>query len=240
MKSSRDLGLGIGDSGVSRRAMLKASGALVVSFALVPTDVFGQAVATLVGNPPKELDGWLSIAADGTVTALTGKCEMGHGLYTAQTQLVAEELGVPMDRITLIQCVTGTTPDQGVTSGAQSHPQNFNHANLALAAATARETLVQMASKQWGVPADRLTPGNGVVRHQERTISYGELIGGKKFNIALNPNAKRKAPREWTILGNPIKRLDMATLVLVHGGWDGAWACRPAADRRRHGCEHGE
>ena len=185
----------------------------MVSFALTPSDVFGQAVATLVGNPPKELDGWLSIAADGTVTALTGKCEMGHGLYTAQTQLVAEELGVPMDRIKLIQCVTGTTPDQGVTSGAQSHPQNFNHANLALAAATARETLVQMASKQWGVPADRLTPGNGVVRHQERTISYGELIGGRKFNIALNPNAKRKAPREWTILGNPIKRLDMPEMV---------------------------
>ena len=198
---------------VSRRAMLKAGGSLVVSFALTPSDVFGQAVATLVGNPPKELDGWLSIAADGTVTALTGKCEMGHGLHTAQTQLVAEELGVPIDRITLIQCVTGTTPDQGVTSGAQSHPQNFNHANLALAAATARETLVQMASKQWGVPADRLTPGNGVVRHQERTISYGELIGGRKFNIALNPNAKRKAPREWTILGNPIKRLDMPEMV---------------------------
>ena len=198
---------------VSRRAMLKAGGSLVVSFALTPSDVFGQAVATLVGNPPKELDGWLSIAADGTVTALTGKCEMGHGLYTAQTQLVAEELGVPMDRIKLIQCVTGTTPDQGVTSGAQSHPQNFNHANLALAAATARETLVQMASKQWGVPADRLTPGNGVVRHQERTISYGELIGGRKFNIALNPDAKRKAPREWTILGNPIKRLDMPEMV---------------------------
>ena len=198
---------------VSRRAMLKAGGSLVVSFALTPSDVFGQAVASLVGNPPKELDGWLSIAADGTVTALTGKCEMGHGLYTAQTQLVAEELGVPMDRIKLIQCVTGTTPDQGVTSGAQSHPQNFNHANLALAAATARETLVQMASKQWGVPADRLTPGNGVVRHQERTISYGELIGGRKFNIALNPNAKRKAPREWTILGNPIKRLDMPEMV---------------------------
>ena len=200
-------------NGVSRRAVLKAGGALVVSFALSPSDVFGQAVATLVGSPPKELDGWLSIASDGTVTAFTGKCEMGQGLYTAQTQLVAEELGVTMDRVKLIQCITGTTPDQGVTSGAQSHPQNFNHANLALAAATARETLVQMASKQWGIPAERLTPGNGVVRHQERTISYGELIGGKKFDIALNPNAKRKAPREWTILGNPIKRLDMPEMV---------------------------
>ena len=99
-----------------------------------------------------------------------------------------------VDRVKLIQCVTGTTPDQGVTSGAQSHPQNFNHANLALAAATAREALLQMASKQWGVPVDRLTAGNGVVRHRERTITYGELIGGRKFNLSLSATAKRKAP----------------------------------------------
>jgi CO/xanthine dehydrogenase Mo-binding subunit len=193
--------------------MLKAGGALVVSFGLAPADVFGQAVATLVGNPPKEVDGWISINADGTVTALTGKCEMGQGLYTAQTQLVAEELGVPLDRVKLIQCITGTTPDQGVTSGAQSHPQNFNHSNLALAAATAREALLQMASKQWGVPADRLTAGNGVVRHGTRTVGYGELIGGRSFNLPLNPAAKRKSPREWTILGNPVKRLDMPEMV---------------------------
>ena len=199
--------------GVSRRAMLKASGALVVSFALAPTDAFGQAVATLVGNPPKELDGWLAIAADGTVTALTGKCEMGQGLYTAQTQLVAEELCVDIDRVKLIQCITGTTPDQGVTSGAQSHPQNFNHANLALAAATAREALLQMASKQWGVPVDRLTAANGVVRHSSQNVTYGELIGGRKFNLSLNAAAKRKVPREWTILGNPVKRLDMPEMV---------------------------
>ena len=212
-RQSRDLGLGIRDSGMSRRAMLKASGALVVSFALTPTDAFGQAVATLVGNPPKDVDGWIAISADGTVTALTGKCEMGQGLYTAQTQLVAEELCVDLDRVKLIQCITGTTPDQGVTSGAQSHPQNFNHTNLALAAATAREALLQMASKQWGVPVERLTAANGVVHHNSRTITYGELIGGRKFNLSLNAAAKRKVPREWTILGNPVKRLDMPEMV---------------------------
>jgi nicotinate dehydrogenase subunit B len=200
----------------TRRDALKSTGALVVSFALAPSDLFGQAVATLVGNPSRDVDGWLSIAADGMVTAYTGKCEMGQGLYTAQTQLVAEELGVPLDRVKLIQCITGTTPDQGVTSGAQSHPQNFNHANLALAAATAREALLQMASTQWNVPVDRLTAGNGVVRHGTQTISYGELIGGRKFNLSLNPNAKRKAPREWTILGNSVKRLDMPEMVTGH------------------------
>jgi nicotinate dehydrogenase subunit B len=198
---------------ISRRRALKTAGSLVVSFALAPADLFGQAVATLVGNPPKELDGWLVINTDGTVTALTGKCEMGQGLHTAQTQLVAEELGVELNRVTLIQCITGVTPDQGVTSGAQSHPQNFNHANLALAAATAREALLQMASKQWDVPADRLTAGNGAVRHGTRVISYGELIGGKTFNLSLNPLAKRKVPREWTIMGNPVKRLDMPAMV---------------------------
>jgi CO/xanthine dehydrogenase Mo-binding subunit len=198
---------------ISRRSALKSTGALVVSFALAPTNAFGQAVATLVGNPSKDVDGWLSIAADGSITAYTGKCEMGQGLHTAQTQLVAEELGVPVNRVELIQCITGVTPDQGVTSGAQSHPQNFNHANLALAAATAREALLQMAAKQWGVPVERLSAGNGVVRNSDRTITYGELIGGKKFHITLNPNAKRKAPREWTILGNPVKRLDMPEMV---------------------------
>ena len=81
-----------------------------------------------------------------------------------------------------------------MTSGAQSHPQNFNHANLAqIAAAThAREALLEMASKQWSVPVDRLTAGNGVVRHGTRTIAYGELIGGRKFSLSLNPAARRK------------------------------------------------
>ena len=104
------------------------------------------------GNPGTELDSWIAIAADGRVTAYTGKCEFGQGLFTAQTQLIAEELSVPLDRVTLIQCDTALTPDQGTTSGAQSHPANFNTANLALAGATAREALVQLASTRLGVP----------------------------------------------------------------------------------------
>ncbi len=198
---------------LTRRALLKGSGALIVSFALGPVDAFGQAVASLVGNPSKDVDGWLAIAADGSVTAYTGKCELGQGLHTAQTQLVAEELCVPVDRVKLIQCQTGTTPDQGVTSGAQSHPQNFNHSNLALAGATAREALLQMASKRLGVPVEQLAVGDGVVSHQTGKVSYGELIGGRKFNLALSGTAKRRQPREWTVLGTSVKRLDMPEMV---------------------------
>src|SRR4029453_17075692 len=87
-----------------------------------------------------QLDSWIAIATDGSVTAYTGKCEFGQGLYTAQMQLVAGELSVPFERVRLIQCDTSMTPDQGTTSGQQSHPTNFNRTNLALAAATAPQT----------------------------------------------------------------------------------------------------
>ncbi|MCM3881376.1 MAG: molybdopterin-dependent oxidoreductase [Vicinamibacterales bacterium] len=203
-------------SQISRRELLKGSGALIVTFGLAPAESFAQAVATLVGNPSKEVDGWLAIAADGSVTAYTGKCELGQGLYTAQTQLVAEELCVPIERVKLIQCQTSVTPDQGVTSGAQSHPQNFNHMNLALAAATGREALLQMAARHLGAPVEQLTVRDGVVSHQARKVAYGELIGGRKFNLPLSGTAKRRHPRDWTVLGTPVKRLDMPAMATGH------------------------
>src|SRR5215470_18059823 len=128
---------------VSRRDFLKTSGALIVSFTIAPEATFAQ---RLDGASSNQLDGWLAVNGDGSVTAYTGKCELGHGLYTAQTQLIAEELSIPLDRVKLIQCDTALTPDQGTTSGAQSHPTNFNQGALALAGATAREALVQRAS----------------------------------------------------------------------------------------------
>src|SRR2546430_4159796 len=160
---------------INRRTFLKTSGALVVTFSLAPESLFSQ---RLDGASSNQVDGWLSINADGSVTAFTGKCELGHGLYTAQTQLVAEELDVPIERVKLIQCDTSLTPDQGVTSGAQSHPQNFNHANLALAGATAREALFQLASKRFGVTIDQLSVSGGVISMKTdptKKVGYGEL-----------------------------------------------------------------
>ena len=108
------------------------------------------------GRSSTALDAWIAITADGRVLAYTGKCELGQGLFTAQVQLVAEELDVPLARVTLTMCDTAVTPDQGTTSGAQSHPANFNHANLALACATAREALVRLASERLASPAASL------------------------------------------------------------------------------------
>jgi len=197
---------------LSRRDFLKTSGALIVTFSLSPESTLAQ---RLDGASSSQVDGWLAINADGTVTAYVGKCELGQGLYTAQTQLVAEELCVPFNRVKLIQCDTALTPDQGTTSGAQSHPTNFNQGALALAGATAREALVEMASKQLGMPANQLSVKDGVVSSKSdasKKVAYTELIGGKKFNLPLNTLARRKNAAEWTVLGTSVPRVEIPAM----------------------------
>lgn len=207
---------------MNRREFLHAGGALVVSFGAtrlasqIGVATAGAAAQRLNGAGSTQLDRWIRVNADGTVTALTGKCELGHGLYTAQTQLVAEELCVPFSRITLIQCDTDLTPDQGTTSGAQSHPTNFNRADLALAASTAREALLSMAAERLAIPVDQLVTRDGFVISRSdnaRRVSYGELIGGRTFNLTLNPAARRKPPAEWTVLGTPVPRVEIPAMV---------------------------
>ena len=209
-------------AGMSRRRFIKGSGALIVGFSVASvTHGLGMAPGSTIaqrldGPGSNQLDSWIAIAADGAVTAYTGKCELGHGLYTAQMQLIAEELGVPIGRVSLIQCDTGLTPDQGTTSGAQSHPTNFNQSNLGLAGATAREALLQRASTRLGVPSEQLAISDGVITVKAdpaRKISYGELVGGRPFGLALNPAAKRKRPADWTVLGTAVPRVEFPAMV---------------------------
>src|SRR5262245_55209038 len=208
-------------TGISRRNFLKGSSVLIVGFttaALATRMGFVHGAVTaqrLDGASSNQLDAWIAIGADGNVTAYTGKCELGHGLHTAQTQLIAEELSVPFERVKLLQCDTALTPDQGTTSGAQSHPTNFNQGSLALAGATAREALLQRASTQLRAPVDQLTIKDGVISvksNPNSKVSYGELIGGKKFALALNASAKRKPQSEWTVLGKPIPRIEIPAI----------------------------
>jgi nicotinate dehydrogenase subunit B len=203
---------------ISRRDFVKGSGALVVSFSAVSfLEPFAMAQGPFDTHSsqvdPEKLDSWLAIASDGTVTAYTGKCDFGQGMFTVQTQLVAEELCVSIDKVKLIQCDTSVTPDQGTTSGSQSTPTNFNTRNLAQAAATAREVLVGMAAQKLAVPADQLTIENGVVNAKSgRRVSYGELIGDKHFDITVSSTAKRRLPSEWKVLGKPVPSMDRVAL----------------------------
>jgi CO/xanthine dehydrogenase Mo-binding subunit len=198
----------------SRREFLKQTSALIVGFTAL-----GQAQVLqgpFPGSPSlAQLDSWIAIGTDGRITAFSGKEELGQGISTAQQQLVAEELSVPFERVTLIYCDTALTPDQAHTSGSQSHPANFNRSNLAQAGATAREVLFKLASDRLQVPVEQLTASDGVIRAQgdgSKQATYAQLAGGKKFNLPLSATAKRKPASEWTVLGKPIGRPDMAAM----------------------------
>ena len=90
------------DTNFTRRQFLKGTGALVVSFNLFPSasSLFAQTADKAGGEPdPTQLDSWLAVGKDGTVTVFSGKVDLGTGVETALAQIVAEELDVPFNRI---------------------------------------------------------------------------------------------------------------------------------------------
>jgi nicotinate dehydrogenase subunit B len=203
----------------SRREFLQNCGALIVSFSAGSLSVLSaQGQGPFGTHPshidPEKLDSWLAVGADGIITAYTGKCDFGQGIFTAQSQLVAEELCVPIARVKLIQCDTSVCPDQGTTSGSQSTPTNFNSENLALAAATAREALLSLAANRLGEPVEELRLADGVIIGKRgRRVRYEELIGNNHFNLPLIATAKRRSAADWTVLGKPIASLDRTALM---------------------------
>jgi len=225
-KMAQDAADALERAGFSRRNFIKGTGALIVSFSMgsaIETfaaqgrpAVFGENAAP--DSPPAtEVDSWIAIGSDGIVTAYTGKEELGQGMSTAQMQLVAEELCVPFQRVQLIAADTSMTPDQGVTSGSQSHPANFNHNNLAGACATARQALLDLGSKKLNIPVEQLVAVDGTIRAKSdapKKVAYADLVAGKKFNLKVDTSAKRKPASEWTILGKPIGRPDMTDMVM--------------------------
>jgi nicotinate dehydrogenase subunit B len=219
MKLTADARAALRRAGFTRRHFLAGGGALIVGFSAARlADRLGfdsPLRAQTTRATDGQLDAWIAIGSDGLVTAYTGKCELGQGIQTAQAQLVAEELSVPVARVRIVQCDTGQTPDQGTTSGSQSHPTNFNERNLAIAAATARGALLRLAAERLGANAADLGAADGAIAIRSspgRKVAYADLVGGKKFSIALDPNAKRKATTEWKVLGTSVPRVDMAAM----------------------------
>jgi len=202
-------------AGPSRRNFLKSAGVMIVGFSLAGT---GKKLAAQDPRNPTglvdatQVDSWIAISADESVTAYSGKCEFGQGFSTVQAQLVAEELYVPLSRVTVIFCDTGITPDQGVTSGSQSHIAEFGPGGLRQALDTARDGLWTLASQQLDADISQLSVNNGVVSLKSdptQAVSYGQLLLGNRFHLTLNTQTVPKDPKTYTVLGTSVPRLDL-------------------------------
>jgi len=219
-------------SSFTRRSVLLGGGALVVSIgAAVSLETvlsIGQAYAQGSKPPltPDQLSSFIAVNADGTVSAYFGKMDMGHGLNIAIGQMVAEELDVPFKTVKVIMANTDVTVNQGGASGSTGI--QLGGKQMRMAAAEARRVLVEMAAGLLSTPADKLVVNDGVVSAADgksERISYAQIIGGKYFNVQLDWNkklgndlyapgkAQPKNPSEHKIVGQPIKRDDVAPRV---------------------------
>jgi nicotinate dehydrogenase subunit B len=193
---------------LNRRTALKLSGAMVVSFA-VPLRL-GSAAVSAVKKPVDlgSVESFLAINPDGTVTVYSGKVDLGTGLRTALTQMVADELDVEFSTVAIIQGDTDLTPDQGVTFGSLSI-QNGG-AQLRQAAATARQALLTEAGKRFKVPPERLRIENGKVYAEEGvSIPMAALIDQRGLSLKLDKTAPLKSPADFKLVGKSQPRLDI-------------------------------
>ena len=175
---------------MKRRDFLRTGGAIIVSFAFdgaLPN--ISSAQISDLGKPvdPREVDSFLAIHTDGSVTIYTSKVDVGTGLRIAMSQMVAEELDIPVDRVTVVEGDTAVTPNHGGTGGSTGIPQGG--VELRRAAATARQALIKLGAQ----------PGTNI----------GALAGGKRLNLKVDPNAPLKDPKTYTIVGKPILRPDV-------------------------------
>ena len=197
---------------VSRREFLQAGGALVVGFTL-PGPVFAQRAR---GDIPRgktldigEVDGFIAINTDGSVTIYSGKVDLGQGLRIAIPQMAAEELGIGVERIALVEGDTALTPDQGATAGSSGIVRGG--VQIRQAAATARETLIGLAAARTGKSASDFDAIDGEVRPKSggAGIGFGDLVGDKRLGVRVDPKAKLRDPASYRIVGQPLARPDI-------------------------------
>ena len=196
---------------LSRRAVL-AGGALTVSFALAGARLkaLAQGAAAAPRSvDPKEVDAFLAVNGDGTVTLYTGKVDLGQGLRIAMRQIAGEELGIGVDMIKYFEGDTALTPDQGRTSGSNGIQRGGMQ--IRQAAATARAALIELAAQRLNVKGDDLVASNGEVRPKSggTGVRFADLIGGRNFNLKLDPKAPLKDPATYTLVGKPLARPDV-------------------------------
>jgi nicotinate dehydrogenase subunit B len=193
---------------LTRRQLLQAGGILVVDFPFLAQAQTREAQA---GPPPADqIDSWIAIHADNTATVFIGFAELGQGCSTALLQVAAEELDLGMDQVRSVGLDTHVTPNQGGTYSSQA--MRRGGPQVQRAAAEARQALLALAAERLQLPVTRLRVENGVVSgsgDDNAFVTYGELIGDRRFELAFSGTAPVKSPTSYKLVGRPLPRRDI-------------------------------
>ena len=157
---------------------------------------------------PNDIGAWIHIDESGTVSAFTGKVEIGQNIRTSLAQAVAEELHVPVTTVRLVMADTDLTPFDLGTFGSLSTPRMAPQ--LRKAAAAARETLIALAAEQWKVaPAEvRIVNARFVNHDASKSLTLAEVAKGQKLVKTIPPDVAITPVRDWTIAGTSVPKVD--------------------------------
>jgi nicotinate dehydrogenase subunit B len=175
------------EDALSRRSLLKSAGLLVVSFSPLARQANAQSPAgPYLDVDYRQVDSWIVIHEDGSATFYVGKTDCGQGTGTSFRQIMSDELDVAYNKTACIMGSTDVTVDQGGSGGSTAMERDSWP--MRRVAAEARRVLLQMGSERLGVPVDQLAVSEGIITAKgdpSKNVAYGQLIGGKRFNVAL-------------------------------------------------------
>src|SRR2546421_622797 len=162
---------------------------------------------------------FIKITSDGSVNAYNGHVDLGTGIRTALGQIVAEELDVSFARVVVVLGDTAVVPNQGATIASETI--QITAVPLRKAAAQARHFLIGRGVERLELPAADLRIEDGLVRGHNRSVSYGELIGGATIRLELADDVALKPVGDYAIVGQSVPRVDlpakaMGELTFVH------------------------
>ncbi|HSM76455.1 MAG TPA: molybdopterin cofactor-binding domain-containing protein, partial [Bryobacteraceae bacterium] len=164
---------------LTRRGFVTIGGALFVSLSL-PSGASAQPAGSQTSLDPSLLASWLEIHSDNSIVMRTGRTETGTGMSAFYAQMVAEELTVRPEAVTLILGDTDKTPDGGYSAGFL-----YGAANVRKVAAYTYQALLKLASTQLGGPASGLSVDDGVFSGGGKSISYGQLVQGQHLDLKI-------------------------------------------------------
>ncbi len=200
-------------SASSRRQFLQRLGGGIFIFVsldlLVAQDARGRGGFGRGGGLPSDFNAFLRIGEDGKVTGFTGKIEMGQGPITSLPQMLAEELEVPVDSVSMVMGDTSLCPWDMGTFGSMT-TRNFGP-SLRAAAAEARGVLMELAAESLNVPAAQLVAKDGTIsdrQNSQRRVTYGQLAKGKIIERHLQTRPPLKNASEFKAMGKPLVHRD--------------------------------
>jgi CO/xanthine dehydrogenase Mo-binding subunit len=168
---------------LTRRNFVKAGGALFVSLG-IPAEPFarttGKQSSHEAASDARRLSSWLEIRDDNTILVRTGRTEIGTGMSAFYAQMIAEELNVAPEAITLVMGDTDKTPDGGYSAGFLT-----GAANLRKVAAYTYQALVGLAAAHLNVPVAHLSVANAIVSGGGKSVSYGQLVQGQHLDLEI-------------------------------------------------------